>query len=145
MKMYSNIAPSQNQPTKNISNPFTCVKQKIPYSGIGCDYRGVSMKDKEKKKDKPERKHWIDFSDEIKRLNRVTGQIEGIQKMLAAGRKLDDIITQCKAVHSAIASVEQRVFKLHLDSALNAMTKIEKKKNREEVAEELEALFKKAT
>ncbi len=99
---------------------------------------------KEKEKDKSEKKR-IDFSDEVKRLNRVIGQIEGIQKMLGAGRKLDDIVTQCKAVHSAIASVEQRVFKAHLEVALNAVVKIDKKKNREEVAEELEALFKKAS
>lgn len=102
------------------------------------------MKDKVNDKDKSEKKR-LDFGDEVKRLNRVMGQIEGIQKMLMAGRKLDDIITQCKAVHSAIASVEQRVFKIHLEEALNAMTKIEKKKNRAEVAEELELLFKKAS
>lgn len=102
------------------------------------------MKDKDKGKDKSEKKR-VDFSDEVKRLNRVMGQIEGIQKMLAAGRKLDEIINQCKAVHSAISSVEQRVFKLHLEAALDDMTKIEKKKNRAEVAEELEALFKKAS
>jgi len=100
-------------------------------------------KDKDKDKDKSEKKK-LDFSDEVKRLNRVMGQIEGIQKMLTAGRKLDDVITQCKAVHSAISSVEQRVFKVHLDAALNNVVKIDKKKNREEIAEELEALFKKA-
>ena len=102
------------------------------------------MKDKEKDKDKKE-KSKLDFSDEIKRLNRVMGQIEGIQKMLAAGRKLDDIITQCKAVHSALASVEQNVFKVHLNASLDDIVKIDKKKNREEVAEELAALFKRAS
>ncbi len=102
------------------------------------------MKEKHKDKEKSDKKR-MDFSDEVKRLNRVMGQIEGIQKMLAAGRKLDEVITQCKAVHSAIASVEQRVFKIHLDAALNAVTKIDKKKSREEVVEELELLFKRAS
>lgn len=103
----------------------------------------MKEKDKDRDKDKTEKKR-IDFSDEIKRLNRVIGQIEGIQKMLAVGRKHDDIVTQCKAVHSAISSVEQRVFKIHLEATLNAVVKIDKKKNRAEVIEELEALFKKA-
>lgn len=101
-------------------------------------------KTKEKNKNKAEKKH-IDFKDEVKRLNRVSGQIEGIQKMLGAGRKLDEVITQCKAVHSAITSIEQRVFKAHLEAALDNVVKIDKKKNRAEVAEELEALFKKAS
>jgi DNA-binding FrmR family transcriptional regulator len=87
----------------------------------------------------------LDFTDEVKRLNRVIGQIEGIQKMLTAGRKLDDIVTQCKAVHSAINSVEQRVFKAHLDDVLHRVARLDKKKKREEIAEELEALFKKAS
>lgn len=101
-------------------------------------------KNKDKDKDKSEKKR-MDFSDEVKRLNRVMGQIEGIQKMLTAGRKLDEIINQCKAVHSAIASVEQRVFKIHLDEALHHVVKIDKKKGRAEIAEELEALFKRAS
>jgi DNA-binding FrmR family transcriptional regulator len=101
------------------------------------------MKEKEKNKDKKEKSR-LDFSDEIKRLNRVIGQIEGVQKMLDAGRKLDDVITQCKAIHSAINSVEQRVFKVYLDAALNNVVKIDKKKNRAEVAEEIEYLFKKS-
>ena len=101
------------------------------------------MKDKNKKAEKIE-KSKLDFSDEVKRLNRVIGQIEGIQKMLEAGRKLDDVLTQAKAVHSAISSVESRVFKIYLDAALDDVAKMDKKKNREEIAEELEALFKKA-
>lgn len=100
------------------------------------------MKDKHKK-DKGD-KNRLDFSDEIKRLNRVIGQIEGIQKMLESGRKLDDIITQCKAIHSALSSVEGRVFKVFLEAALDDVVKIDKKKNRAEIADELEALFKKA-
>jgi len=101
------------------------------------------MKDKAKKTGKTE-KSKLEFDDEIKRLNRVVGQIEGIQKMLESGRKLPDIITQCKAVHSALSSVEARVFKIYLDAALDDVVKFDKKKDRAEVAEALEALFKKA-
>lgn len=107
-------------------------------------------KEKEIEKENDDNKvEWVnkrlDFSDEVKRLNRVIGQIEGIQKMLTAGRKLDDVITQCKAVHSAITSVEHRVFKAHVDDVLHQVVRIGKKKGRKELAEDLEELFKRAS
>lgn len=87
----------------------------------------------------------IDTSGETKRLNRVVGQIEGIRSMLKDQRKLADVLTQCKAVHSAIRSVEQRLVKAHLEAALDDIVKIEKKKGRAERVAELEELFKQAS
>lgn len=84
----------------------------------------------------------FDYSDELKRLNRVVGQVEGIKKMLEEKRKLDDVLIQCKAVHSALKSVEQRIVKAHLEVALDAIEKLEKKKTRAEKVAELEELFK---
>ena len=107
------------------------------------------MKSKHKKADKKiekpikQDKSALDFTDEMKRLNRITGQIEGIQKMLGAGRKLDDVLTQCKAVHSALTAIENRVFKIYLDATLDDLSKMDKKKNREVLTEELESMFKK--
>lgn len=99
------------------------------------------------KKDKSKKKieaATIDHSDDIKRLNRVVGQIEGIAKMLEGGRKLDDVLMQCKAVHSALKSVEIRIIKAHLEQVLDEVAKQEKKKNREQQLSELENLFKHA-
>lgn len=106
------------------------------------------MKDKHKK-------HWddkhhrhaeayekIDHSDEIKRLNRVVGQVEGVKKMLEEQRKLDDVLIQCKAIHSALKSIEQRILKAHLEVALDEVVKLEKKKTRAEKVSELEELFR---
>lgn len=87
----------------------------------------------------------IDNSDEIKRLNRVIGQIEGIRSMLKDQRKLEDVLMQCKAVHSALKSIETRIVRAHLEAALDDITKIEKKKNRAEKVAELEELFKQAS
>ncbi len=84
----------------------------------------------------------IDASDEIKRLNRVIGQVEGVQKMLSDNRKLQDILIQCRAIHSAVKSVESRVFKAYVEVALEEIVKLDKKKNRAEKVEELEDLFK---
>lgn len=83
----------------------------------------------------------IDASSEIKRLNRVIGQVEGVQKMLADGRKMKDVLTQCKAIHSALKSVEYRIFAAHVDVALEEVVKMSKKKDRNAKALELEELF----
>ena len=87
----------------------------------------------------------IDHSDEIKRLNRVIGQIEGVRSMLKERRKLKDVLAQCKAVHSALKSVETRIVKAHLEFTLDEISKIEKKKERAEKLSDLEDLFKQAS
>jgi CsoR family transcriptional regulator, copper-sensing transcriptional repressor len=97
------------------------------------------MGDKKKGKEK---KKSDQFSDEVKRLNRVSGQIEGIGKMLGEGRKLKEVLSQFKAVHSALRSVEQRVFRIYVENAMDALAKSDKKKDREAQIEALETLFK---
>jgi DNA-binding FrmR family transcriptional regulator len=87
----------------------------------------------------------IDHHGESKKLNRVIGQVEGIQKMLDEQRKLAAVLMQCKAVHSALKSIESRIFKAHVEVALNEVARMEKKKNRVEKVEELEELFKQAS
>jgi DNA-binding FrmR family transcriptional regulator len=101
------------------------------------------------KNDSKHKKHaeyaQIDHSDEVKRLNRIMGQIEGVRKMLEGQRKLEDVLIQCKAIHSALKSIETRILKAHLDVALDEIVKIDKKKNRAEKVAELEELFKHAS
>lgn len=94
------------------------------------------------KKDKRKEYAGIDFSDEVKRLNRAVGQIEGIRKMLEEQRKLSDVVIQFKAVHSALRSVETRIFRSHVKAALDELVKLDKKKDREAILDGLEALFK---
>jgi DNA-binding FrmR family transcriptional regulator len=102
-------------------------------------------KDKRKEKIKKEVEQFtIDFRDEVKRLNRITGQIDGIGKMLKSGRKMSDVLIQCKAVRSALKSIESRVIKAHLEAALDEVVNLDKKKNRAERVAELEELFKQA-
>lgn len=99
---------------------------------------------KKDKKNRAEYNH-IDYKDEVKRLNRIVGQIEGIRKMLEDQRKLEDVLIQCKAIHSALRSVETRAIKAHLEVALDEIPKMDKKKNRAEKIAELEELFKQAS
>src|SRR5262249_26330407 len=94
---------------------------------------------------KPKRKaeySLIDHSEEIKRLNRVVGQVEGVQKMLADERKLQDVLIQCRAIHSALKAVEYRILRARVSVALEEVVKLDKKKNRAEKMDELEELYK---
>lgn len=52
--------------------------------------------------------------DNIPRLNRIAGQIEGIKKMIEAGRYCPEIISQLRAVRSALKSVESNILQKHL-------------------------------
>lgn len=84
----------------------------------------------------------MDHSEEIKRLNRIAGQVEGIRKMLESGRDLSDILIQFKAIHSALRAIEHRVFKNHVNDCIEGILSAEKRKEREERTEELMELFK---
>lgn len=50
----------------------------------------------------------------IPRLNRISGQIEGIKKMIEDGRYCPDIICQLRAVRSAVKAVETNILHKHL-------------------------------
>lgn len=109
-----------------------------------------------KKKDKKQEKHRddkhrdeikkssVDHSDEIKRLNRVMGQVEGVRKMLDEQRDLGDVLVQCKAIHSALKSIETRILRSHLEVELDEIAKQDKRKSREQKLAALEELFKHA-
>lgn len=56
----------------------------------------------------------MDHSAHIKRLNRVKGQIEGIERMIIDRRYCTEIIAQLKAASAALKAVESEVFKSHL-------------------------------
>jgi len=108
------------------------------------DKEKIYEKDIAKSKKREEYNH-IDHTDEIKRLNRIVGQIDGIRKMLEDQRKLEDVLMQCKAIHSALRAIEARIVKAHLEVALDEIVKIDKKKSRAEKVSELEELFKHAS
>ncbi len=53
-------------------------------------------------------------SAQLPKLNRISGQVDGIKRMIDDGRYCPDILTQLKAVRSAIRSVEATVLETHL-------------------------------
>ena len=55
---------------------------------------------------------------QIVRLNRIEGQIRGITKMIVGGRYCVDILTQIRSASSALAKVQENIFKGHLESCV---------------------------
>lgn len=55
-----------------------------------------------------------DHSIHLQRLQRVSGQIEGIKKMILDKRYCPDIINQLKAATSGLRAIEAEIFKSHL-------------------------------
>lgn len=84
----------------------------------------------------------VDHEDGVKRLNRVIGQIEGIRTMLKDQRKLKDVLAQCKAAQSGLKAVEMQLVHAHLQAALESLAKTDKKKERQALAEDIEALYR---
>ena len=55
-----------------------------------------------------------DHSAELKRLKRIQGQLEGIERMILGRRYCIDILNQTKAVTSAIHSLESALLEKHI-------------------------------
>ena len=55
-----------------------------------------------------------DHGAEKKRLNRIRGQVDGIDRMINERRYCVDIITQIKAAKAALQSLERAILETHL-------------------------------
>lgn len=62
--------------------------------------------------------HSHDHTAELKRLNRIKGQIEGVQRMIVEQRYCPEIVNQIKAVRSALKSLEASVIEGHMRSCV---------------------------
>ena len=54
----------------------------------------------------------------INRLNRISGQIRGIQRMVEEDVYCDDVLTQIAAVKSALSGLANQLFEAHLSSCI---------------------------
>lgn len=81
-----------------------------------------------------------DHSDEMSRLNRISGQVEGVKKMIEEQRYCPDIITQLRAIQSATKSIEANILRRHLEACVKDAFAND---DSEEKIDELIKLFKK--
>ena len=54
----------------------------------------------------------------IHRLNRISGQVEGIKKMIEEDRYCDDVLTQLLAVDRAVKSLSSVILEKHMYSRI---------------------------
>lgn len=84
-----------------------------------------------------------DHSKDIKRLNRIIGQLEGIKRMIEDKRYCPDILIQSRAAKSAIKSLEASILEKHLDHCVTATFNSKNKSATKEKIEEIINIFKK--
>ncbi len=60
----------------------------------------------------------MDHTSQIPRLNRIEGQIRGISKMIQEERYCVDILTQIRSASSALAKVQENIFRVHLEGCV---------------------------
>jgi DNA-binding FrmR family transcriptional regulator len=80
--------------------------------------------------------------DELPRLNRVAGQVEGIKKMIETGRYCPDILTQLRAVRAALRTIEASVLDRHLGSCVKEAMRSGNKAAQDKKVAEIISLFK---
>ena len=79
---------------------------------------------------------------DLPRLNRIGGQVDGVKKMIEEGRYCPDILTQIKAIRSALKSVEANILERHLASCVTSAMQSGGKKEQNKKIEEIKELFK---
>ena len=82
------------------------------------------------------------YEKHIPRINKVIGQLNGIQKMIEERRYCPEIITQLKAVSSACQSLEIIMLQKHLESCVMEAFYSKDKNAQAEKIEELTKLYK---
>ena len=65
----------------------------------------------------------------IHRINRIMGQLKGVEKMIVEKKYCMDILQQTRAVSSAIKSLENNILNKHIDHCLTDA--IKKKQQRQ--------------
>jgi len=81
--------------------------------------------------------------EQIPRLNRAIGQLEGIKRMVEGREYCVDIMTQLRAVRSAIKSIELGVLNTHMRSCLAKTSCCGDEPLRDQQIEEIMMLLKK--
>ena len=89
-----------------------------------------------------EKKKHPSHEKQLPSLNRISGQVEGVKKMIDEGRYCPDILTQMRAIRSALKSVEANILETHLGHCVTDVMEQGSKKTRDEKIQEVKELFK---
>ncbi len=112
----------------------------IPCMGILVRMRQASQADE--KEETMKKKKGTSHHTQLHRLNRIEGQIRGLSKMVEDQRYCVDILTQIKAVKSALSSVEQNIIQEHLSRCVHQAITSKNKKESQKMLQEIKVLLK---
>jgi len=78
----------------------------------------------------------------IHRINRISGQLKGVEKMIVEKKYCMDILQQTRAITSAIKSLENKILNKHIDHCVTDAIKKNNKDKNEKISE-IQNLLKK--
>ncbi len=90
-------------------------------------------------------KKGADHKSHLTRVNRIEGQVKGIKGMIEEGKYCVDILTQIKAIRSALKGLELQILEGHANHCLLNAVKSGSKKDAEEKINEIMELIKKSS
>lgn len=88
------------------------------------------------------KKIYPSHKEDLSRLNRVSGQIDGIRKMIENGRYCPEILIQLRAARSALKGIEINILERYLSTCVSNAFASDNKKEKDEKIAELLDLFK---
>ena len=83
-----------------------------------------------------------DHRDQLSRLNRIGGQVEGIKKMIEARRYCPGILIQLRAIRAALQTVEGHLLHRHLNQCVAEVFRSGNAAEREKKINELQELYR---
>ena len=78
---------------------------------------------------------------QLSRLNRISGQVDGVKRMIDEQRYCPELLVQLRAIRSAVKSLEAEILKTHLSSCVAEAFQSKRKGVREKKIEELADVF----
>lgn len=84
-----------------------------------------------------------DYSKELPRLNRISGQVEGVKRMIGERQYCPHILTQLRAVRAAVNSIEASILETHLDACVSDAFNSDDEKAKKQKMAELKELYRK--
>jgi CsoR family transcriptional regulator, copper-sensing transcriptional repressor len=83
-----------------------------------------------------------DHTPQLKRIARVRGQVDGIERMVTAKRYCPEIIQQIKAARSALKALELEIYEGHLKGCVQSALASKNPKDTNKKIDELIALMR---
>ena len=87
--------------------------------------------------------HATDHSEDLSRLKRIVGQIEGVERMIVEGRYCMDIVNQMRSIQAALKSTEMLIMERHVRHCVKDAIDANDTRLTEQKINELLTLFQK--